>query len=187
MNTKKMTVLIALFSFLLMSFSAGMVWAETMAAASSAVNMETPAAVEAVESSGTMDLVKMLSSQLSVTEPQASGGAGALFSMAKGALSETDYGKVASAMPEVSNLIKSAPAVSESTSDASDKVAGLAGGLGSITKAVDGANKYAAVYDQFKQLGLDKGKVAQYVPVVLSFANSEGGESVMNLLKSVWQ
>jgi hypothetical protein len=166
MKTKKMSVLITLLSLLLMSFSAGSVCAET---------------------SGTMDLVKMLTSQLGVTEPQATGGAGALFDMAKGALSETDYSQVAGAIPGIGDLISAAPAVSESTSENSDKMAGLAGGLGSLTKAVDSANKYAAVYDQFKQLGLNTEMVSKFVPVVLSFANSSGGESVMNLLKSVWQ
>jgi len=166
MKTKKITVLIAVFSFLVMSFSAGMVGAET---------------------SGTMDLVNMLTSQLGVTEPQATGGAGALFGMAKGALSETDYGQVAGAIPGIEGLINTAPAVSESTSDVSGKIGGLAGGLGSITKAVDSANTFAAVNDQFKQLGLDAGMVSQFIPVLLSFADSAGGESVMNILKSVWQ
>lgn len=166
MKTKKLSVLVALFSFLLMSFSAGIVCAET---------------------SGTMDLVKMLTSQLGVTEPQATGGAGALFDMAKGALSETDYGQVASAIPGIGDLIKAAPAVSESTTGTSDKIGGLATGLGSITKAVDSANTFAAVNDQFKQLGLDADMVSQFIPVLLSFANSAGGESVMKILQSVWQ
>ena len=92
MKTKKITALFAVFSFLLMFSSAGIVCAEA---------------------SGTMDLVKMLTSQLGVTEPQATGGAGALFGMAKGALSETDYGQVAGAIPGIGDLIKAAPAVSE--------------------------------------------------------------------------
>lgn len=189
MKTKKMFVLVALFSFLLMSFSTGIVCAETtstMGTIAAAVSGE-PATTEPSMASGTMDLVKMLTSQLGVTEPQASGGAGALFDMAKGALSETDYGQVTSAIPGIGDLIKSAPAVSKSTSDTSNKLGGLAGGLGSLTKAVDSANTFAAVTDQFKQLGLDAGMVSQFVPVLLSFANSAGGESVMNILKSVWQ
>jgi len=172
MKTKKMSVWVALFSFLLMSFSSGIVCAETSAA---------------TDTSGTMDLVRMLTSQLGVTEPQAKGGAGALFDMAKGALSETDYGQVSSAIPGIADLIKAAPAVSKSTSDTSSKIGGLAGGLGSLTKAVDNANKFAAVTDQFKQLGLKADMVSEFIPVLLSFANSAGGESVMKILQSVWQ
>lgn len=166
MKTKKMSVLVALISFLLMSFSSGIVCAET---------------------STTMDLVKMLTSQLGVTEPQAKGGAGALFDMAKGALSETDYGQVTSAIPGIGDLIKAAPPVSESTAGASDSMAGLTKGFGAVSEAVDSANTFAAVTDQFKQLGLDAGMVSQFVPVLLSFANSAGGESVMKILQSVWQ
>lgn len=166
MKAKKITVLLALLSFLMMPSAAGIVCAET---------------------SATMDLVTMLTSQLGVTKPQASGGAGALFDMAKGMLSKSDYGQVADAIPGIGDLIKAAPAVSKSTSDASDTIAGFAGGLGSLTKAVDSANTLAAVNDQFKQLGLNAGMVSQFIPVLLSFANSSGGESVMNILKSVWQ
>ena len=182
MKTKKMTVLMTLCFFLLMSLFAGVVCAETSG------TMETIAAAVSAEpaASGGMDLVKMLTNQLGVTEPQATGGAGALFDMAKGALSESDYGQVSSAIPGIGDLISAAPAVSESTSKNSDKMAGLAGGLGSLTKAVDSANKYTAVYDQFKQLGLSTDMVSQFVPVVLSYTNSAGGESVMNILKSVW-
>ena len=166
MKMEKVPVLIAVFSFLLLFFSAGMVGAQT---------------------STTMDLVKMLTSQLGVTESQATGGAGALFDMAKGALSETDYGQVAGAMPGIGDLIKAAPAVSESTSSVSGKIGGFTSGLGSITKAVDSVNTFATVNDQFKQLGLDVGMVSKFIPVLLSFADSAGGESVMNILKSVWQ
>jgi uncharacterized protein VcgC/VcgE DUF2780 len=166
MKTKKVTVSTAVLSFLLMIFAAGNVCAET---------------------STTMDLIKMLTSQLGVTETQANGGAGALFDMAKGALSETDYSQVASAIPGIGDLIKSAPAVSESTAGTSDTMAGLTKGFGAVTEAVDSANTFAAVTDQFEQLGLDAGMVSQFIPVLLAFAESAGGESVVNILKSVWQ
>lgn len=166
MKMKKLTVLIAVFSFLSMCCPVGNVCAET---------------------SATMDLVQMLTGQLGVTEPQATGGAGALFGMAQKMLSEKDYTQVAAAIPNIGDLIKAAPAVSESTTDVSRKVSGLAGGLGSITEAVDNANKFAAVYDQFEQLGLNADMVSQFIPILLSFAESAGGETVMNMLKSVWE
>ncbi|MEZ4550852.1 MAG: DUF2780 domain-containing protein [Desulfobacterales bacterium] len=52
---------------------------------------------------------------------------------------------------------------------------------------MEGANKFAAVTDQFKQLGLNSEMVSQFVPVILSFTESAGGAQVMNILKSVWQ
>lgn len=166
MKPKKLSVWMAVSVFLLMFFSAGTVCAETSAA---------------------MNLVKMLTDQLGVTEPQAAGGAGALFNMAKGALPESDYGQVTDAIPGISDLIKAAPAVSKSTAKTSDKMSGLAGKMGSMTKAIDSASKFAAVNDQFKQLGLDPAMVSKFIPVLLSFSESAGGETVMNILKSVWQ
>ena len=166
MKPKKASVWIVISVFLPVFFSAGTVCAETSAA---------------------MDLVNMLTGQLGVTEPQATGGAGALFNMAKGALSESDYSQVTDAIPGISDLIKAAPEVLKSTTKTSDKISGLAGKMGSMTKAIDSANKFAAVNDQFKQLGLDPAMVSKFIPVLLSFSESAGGEAVMNLLKSVWQ
>ena len=189
MKPKKTIVLIAVSSFLCLFFAAGNGFAETSDAATAIESIATDEAVStgAAATSGAMDLVKMLTSQLGVTENQAAGGAGSLFNMAKGMLSETEYGQVAAAIPGINDLIAAAPAVSESTAKKSDKMSGLTQGLGSLTKAVDSAGKYAAVYDQFKQLDLNTDMVSQFVPVLLSFAESSGGESVMNTLKSVWQ
>lgn len=166
MKTRKMKIAVSVLVLLLVPFFSGSVFAEA---------------------TGAMDLVGMLTSQLGVTEPQAKGGAGSLFDMAKGALPESDWTQVASAIPGVKDLIGAAPAVSQSTSEKSNKLAGLAGGLGAVTKAVDNANKFAAVNDQFKQLGLNTDMVSQFVPLILSFTESAGGEQVMNILKSVWK
>lgn len=150
---------------------------------------ETAGNVSAEEAAtdGGMGLVKMLTSQLGVTEKQATGGAGSLFEMAKGRLSETDYGKVAGAIPGIGDLIKAAPKVSEATKQASDQVSELTKGLGSLTNAMDSAKKYAAVYEQFKKLGLDTDMVSKFIPIILSFVQSSGGETVVNILKSVWE
>ncbi len=169
MKTKKMQVAVSVMVFLLAPF------------------FVVSAGAETAEGAGAMDLVGMLISQLGVTEPQAKGGAGSLFDMAKGALPESDWTQVASAIPGVKDLIGAAPAVSEATAEKSDKLSGLTGGLGAVTKAVESANTFAAVNDQFKQLGLNTDRVSQFVPVILSFTESTGGEQVMNILKSVWK
>jgi hypothetical protein len=188
-KTGKTATMMAVVAFLAMVCFVGTVGAETSDAVQSIENIATDEAVstDAAATTGAMDLVKMLTSQLGVTENQAAGGAGSLFAMAQGLLSESDYGQVAAAIPGIGDLIKAAPAVSESTAKQSDKMSGLTQGLGSLTKAVDSAGKYTAVYDQFKQLGLSTDMVSQFVPVILSFTESAGGESVMNILKSVWQ
>jgi hypothetical protein len=139
------------------------------------------------ESSGIMDLVGLLSNQLKVTEDQATGGAGSLFKVAKETMSETDYGKVAEALPGIGSLIESAPKISESAAGLSEKLGGAVQGISALSKAEENVNKLAAVSDQFSQLGLDKGMVSQFIPIILNYANSKGGETIMNLLKGVWQ
>jgi len=139
------------------------------------------------ESSGAMELVGLLTDQLGVTENQATGGAGALFKTAKDNLSESDYGKVAEALPGIGTLIQSAPKVSDSTAGLSKKMGGVTEGLGSLTKAAEGVNKLTAVTNQFSQLGLDQDMVSQFIPIILNYANTKGGETVMNLLKGAWK
>jgi hypothetical protein len=166
MKAKSLSLLTILFSCLLVSQPAETLFAQT---------------------AGTMELVQLLTSQLGVTENQATGGAGALFGMAKGSLSETDFAKVAQAVPGVETLINAAPAVTEKKSEMSGQLGGIAGGLGALTKAAESTSKLAAVAGQFSQLGMDQGMVSQFIPVILSFVNAKGGESVMKLLQAVWQ
>ena len=136
---------------------------------------------------GAMELVGLLTSQMGVTETQATGGAGALFQAAKNRLSEKDYAQVSEAIPGIGSLTQAAPMVSESPGGISKKVSGVTKGLGSLTKTAESVNQMAAVKDQFSQLGLDTDMVSRFVPVILDYAKSQGGQTVMNLLKGVWQ
>ena len=136
---------------------------------------------------GAMELVGLLTSQLGVTEKQATGGAGSLFQAAKNSLSTEDYSQVSEAVAGIDSLVEAAPAVSESTGGISKKVSGVTKGLGSLTKTAQSVNQMAAVKDQFSQLGLDTDMVSRFVPVILDYAKSQGGQTVMNLLKGVWQ
>jgi hypothetical protein len=135
---------------------------------------------------GAMDLVTNLASQLGVTENQAAGGAGALLQAAKKSLSEDEYKQVDSGLPGIDSLIEKAPEVSESVAGVSEKVSGGAKGLGSLTKAAGSLGQMAAVKDQFSQLGMDSEMVSKFIPVILEYANTQGGQAVMNLLKGAW-
>ncbi len=125
------------------------------------------------------DLVSQLVKQVGVTEKQATGGAGALFNMAKNALSEEDFGKVADAVPSMDKLLAAAPSLS--------KIPG-AGGLAKTLEG--GGNKaigLASLGDQFSKLKMDKGMIGKFVPVVLSYVESKGGSSVASILEKVWK
>jgi hypothetical protein len=115
------------------------------------------------------ELVGQLTKALSITPAQASGGAGALFGLAKNKLSPADFTKVASAVPGIDGLIKSAPAASSSKG-----LPGLSslGGLGGLASAAG----------SFQKLGLPPEMVAQFVPVLTKFVESKAGSGVASLL-----
>jgi|SRR6056297_606142 len=139
------------------------------------------------DTSNTMGLVKLLTDQLGVTEKQASGGAGSLFQMAQKGLSEDEFGKVSESLPGISQLTSAAPQASGSSSGLSGKMGAAAEGLGGLKKTAENVNRLNTVKNQFSKLGLDEGMVAKFIPVILNYADSQGGETVMNLLKGVWQ
>ena len=125
-----------------------------------------------------MEILSMLTEQLGVTEKQAKGGAGAIFNLAKEKLGDADFGKVAEAVPGMEELLGAAPA--------SGGLAGVVGGLAS--KLGGGAGKLgglASLAGGFKNLGLDSGMVGKFIPIILSFVQSKGGDSIKSLLAGV--
>lgn len=121
-----------------------------------------------------MELVSMLTQSLGVNESQAKGGAGLLFGMAKEKLGG-DFGQVEAAVPGMDNLLAAAP-----------EVGGKAGALGGMAQALGGGagqlGSLAGLAAEFSKLGLDSGMVGKFIPVLLSFVQSKGGDSVKNLL-----
>jgi hypothetical protein len=115
------------------------------------------------------ELVGQLTKALSITPTQASGGAGALFGLAKSRLSPADFSKVAASVPGIDGLIKSAPALSGTKS--LPGVSGL-GGLGGL----------ASLSGSFQKLGLSPKMAAQFVPLLTKFVESKGGSGVASIL-----
>lgn len=117
-----------------------------------------------------MELVDQLTKNLGVSEAQAQGGAGLLFKVAKEKLSEGDFGKVAAAVPGVDSLVGAAPN------------GGMLGGLGEV---FGGAGGLASLAGGFSKLGLDSGMIGKFVPIILSFVQSKGGDAVKGILEKV--
>ena len=96
--------------------------------------------------------------------------------MAKENLGSNDFSQVAKAVPNIENMISSAPESS-----------GLAGALGGLASSFGGsASKLgglAGLAGGFKSLNLDSGLVGQFIPIVLSFVQSKGGDAVKNILE----
>ena len=125
-----------------------------------------------------LGLVSLLTKDLGITKTQAEGGAGAIFNMAKGSLSAEDFGKVSNAVPEMDDLLNTAP----KTSGLSGAIAGKTSLLGGSADKLTGL---ASLADTFSGLGLKSDMVSKFVPIILSYVQSNGGESVKNLLAGV--
>ncbi len=125
-----------------------------------------------------MELIKLLVDQLGVSDEQASGGAGLIFKLVKDKLGAGDFGQIKNAVPEVDGLIDSAP-----------EAKGLGGMLGGLASSLGGgAGKLgglASLAGGFKNLNLDAGMIQKFVPTILSFVQSKGGDSVKGLLENV--
>ena len=135
----------------------------------------SPLAVSAQEGS----LVDLLMQQLGVTKPQAQGGAGALFNSAKQSLSPQEFDQVAQAVPEMDSMLEAAPKPSGTLNDMMGQGSSLFGG--ETNKQLGGVMDLAS---SFSELGLSPEMVNKFVPVVLDYVESQGGETVRNLLAS---
>ena len=125
-------------------------------------------------SADTSKLIGSLVDTLGVSEQQATGGAGAVFKEAKNNMSPGDYSQLLSAVPGIDSLISAAP-----------QAGGLAGKASSLLGGSAGSVKgMAGLADSFSKLGLSPDMVNQFVPVILDFVQSEGGQQAMTLLKS---
>ena len=123
-------------------------------------------------SAASPELVGELTKSLGVTEAQATGGAGALFQLAKSKLSPADFGKVSAAVPGMDTMLKAAPSAGKGVPGLSSL--GAAGGL-------------AAVAGPFKKLGMPPEMVGKFVPVVMKYVESKGGGAVAGLLSGVFK
>jgi hypothetical protein len=126
-------------------------------------------------------LISLLTQQLGVTETQAQGGAGSIFTLAKEKLSPQEFSQVSNTVPDMNGLLDAAP----------KKESGMGGMLGGATSMFGSSGSslegLAGLASSFSQLGLSPDMVNQFVPVILNYVKSNGGETVSNLLAAVLQ
>jgi hypothetical protein len=125
-------------------------------------------------SADTSKLIGSLVDKLGVSDEQATGGAGAVFKEAKNNMDPGDYTQLLKAVPGIDSLMSAAPQTGGLASTASS----LLGGSGGSAKGM------ANLADSFSKLGLAPDMVNQFVPVILDYVQSEGGQQAMTLLKS---
>lgn len=125
-----------------------------------------------------MELIQMITGQLGITDEQAKGGSGLLFKMAKEKLGSDEFGQVAKAVPGIEDLISSAPG--------SGGLSGIMGGLASsLGGGAGGLGNLAGLAGGFKNLGLDSGMIGKFIPIVMSFVQSKGGDTVRSILEKI--
>jgi hypothetical protein len=127
-----------------------------------------------------MELVQQLVSGAGVNQQQAEGGAGLLFGLVKEQLSSGDFSQVSNAIPGIESLIDAAP---------SEDAGGLGGLLGGVASAIGGEQlgNMASLASGFSKLDLDAGMIGKFVPIVLSFLQSQGGDGLSDLVAKVLQ
>lgn len=122
-----------------------------------------------------MELLQMLINQLGITEEQAKGGTGLLFKVAKDKLSSDEFKQVANAIPGIEGLISSAP-----------KAGGIMGAIGGFASSLGGDNKIgnlASLAGGFKNLNLSTDMIGKFLPIVMSFLQSKGGDTVKRIIE----
>ncbi|MDH3504899.1 MAG: DUF2780 domain-containing protein [Nitrospirota bacterium] len=137
-----------------------------------------------------MELIQQLVSSLGVNEDQAKGGAGLLFTLAKDKLGAGEFQQLADKIPGVSDLLGAAPAPSKAASAGSGMMGALGGiasslGAGGLGDKMGGLGNLANLASGFSQLGLSTDMIGKFVPVVLSFVQNQGGDSIKGLLEKV--
>ncbi len=122
----------------------------------------------------TTGLVSMLTGQLGVNNEQAAGGAGAIFSVAKDAMKPENFGLLKEAVPGMEQLLNAAPALG-----------GNSGLLGAATNMLGGGNNSitSMLGPVFQSLGMDSSMVSQFVPIILQYVQTQGGEQLMGMLQ----
>ena len=130
------------------------------------------------------ELIGQIVSQLGVNEEQANGGVGTLFKIAQEKLGAEEFQQVAGALPGLNEVMEKAPAAEEAGG-------GLAGMAGSALSAMGGGGALgklgtlATAAGAFKSLGLDAGMITKFAPMVMGFAQTQGGDVVKDLLGKV--
>jgi len=123
-----------------------------------------------------LELAGILGKQLGVSQDQATGGAGAVFQLAKQKLSSQDFSSIAKVVPGMDTYLGAAPKPKKSS--------GALGGLTSL--AGGGSSKLSTLTSlagSFKQLGMSGDMVGKFTPLILDYVQNKGGEKAMQLLQ----
>ena len=113
---------------------------------------------------GSDALMKMITSQLGVTNNQAMGGVGSELTLAKEKMSSMDFNALSKAVPGSDTYMKAAKDLGAVTGPIGDK---------------------AGLQSAFQRLGMQSGMVDKFSGLLSDFAGKMGGDPVKNALAAV--
>jgi len=123
------------------------------------------------------ELINSLVSQLGVSQSQAQGGAGAIFKAAQERLGTGQFEQLLGAVPGVKESLAHAPA------SGGGGLGGFLGGLASLAGNSDMAQA-AQLLSAFSALGLNKDTLMKFIPLVLQFLESQGGNELVTKVRA---
>lgn len=124
-----------------------------------------------------MELVDQLVEQLGISPDQAQGGIGALLGLAREKLGADSFSRLTEAVPELAGLEESAPQ-EPSGPTLGGLAASFGGGLGKL-------GQIGRLGQMFSSLDLNSDMVGRFLPIVLSYVQSKGGDTAKQLLASI--
>ncbi|HMM74822.1 MAG TPA: DUF2780 domain-containing protein [Gammaproteobacteria bacterium] len=149
-------------------------------------------------------LSELLVGKLGVSQPQAVGGAGSIFQLAKNQMTAGNFAKLSNAVPDMSSYLAAAPALGTAApssgtgalASAAAKALGGSGALDGATalggtsalggEAAAGVGGKLATLQQlapaFEQLGMKQKLIGKFVPVIVDYVKQQGGASTAQLL-----
>jgi len=137
-----------------------------------------PRSLSAGDMSGLLGLV---TSQLGVSESQASGGMEALLGSAKEKMGGGDYSRLLSMAPGLKGLASSGGDDSGGGGSSWSSYAGMASAM---LGGGSSATQMQQLAEKFDRLGLGPEKVMEYAKIAYSYVQDEGGSEALDLLKS---
>jgi hypothetical protein len=123
------------------------------------------------------ELIDRLTRELGVTPTQARGGAAALFRAAEERLDRAEFDELLGSVPGIRDLMRAAPQKSAT--------GGLLSGLASMI----GGDKSdmaqgARILGAFGSLGMGRNEIMKFVPVLLDYLKTHGGERIVDDLRA---
>ena len=147
----------------------------TIEQAAQAGNETLDATTKAVEG---VTLTDILVRQLSVSQQQALGGAGALFQVAKQNMEPQAFSTLSQSVPGMEAMLEAAPTTSDPVSSLTGSLSSLMGDTNNTLGTV------ASLASSFDQLNLSPEMVGQFIPIMTEYVKNTSGQVTANLLQA---